>query len=200
VADDTWVRYYQAVQGREPRPLFLTALAAFQADGFDAAGALAIDLGCGDGTETLALLAKGWRVLAVDQEPAAFERVLAKLPEQARPQLEMQVASFQDMALPAADFIYAGLSLPFCPPEQFPNVWARVVLALRPGGRFAGHLFGERDSWGGDPTMTFHTAAGLQQRLTGFTIEALTEVENDRPTALGDPKHWHIFEVLARRH
>jgi hypothetical protein len=73
------------------------------------------------------------------------------------------------------------------------------VAALRPGGRFAGHLFGERDSWSGNSRMTFHTAAGLQQRLTGFTIEALAEVENDRPTALGDPKHWHIFEALARR-
>jgi tellurite methyltransferase len=60
-------------------------------------------------------------------------------------------------------------------------------------------LFGERDSWSGDPRMTFHTTVGLQQRFAGFSIESLTELENDRPTALGDPKHWHIFEVLARR-
>jgi trans-aconitate methyltransferase len=133
VADDTWVRYYDAVQGREPRPLFVAALAAFETDGFDVAGAQAIDLGCGDGSETLALLAKGWRVLAVDQEPAAIARVLAAVPAAARPRLETQVAAFQAVALPSADFIYAGLSLPFCPPDHFPTVWAGVVAARRAG-------------------------------------------------------------------
>lgn len=199
MADDTWARYYQAVQGREPRALFLAALAAFEPDGFNPAGRQAIDLGCGDGTETMALLARGWRVLAVDRELAAIERVLAKLPEQARLRLETQVASFEEVVLPPADFVYAGLSLPFCPPEHFPAVWARLVAAVRPGGRFAGHLFGERDSWNGAPNLTFHTAVELQQRFAGFTIEALNEVESDRPTALGEPKHWHVYEVVARR-
>ncbi len=60
------------------------------------------------------------------------------MPEAARTRLETQVAPFQDVALPAADFVYAGLSLPFCPPEQFPAVWAGVVAALRPGGRVEG--------------------------------------------------------------
>jgi tellurite methyltransferase len=199
MADDTWARYYQAVQGREPRALFLAALAAFDADGFDPAGAQAVDLGCGDGTETMALLSRGWRVLAVDREPVAIERVLAAVPDVAKPGLETQVASFEQAVLPLADFIYAGLSLPFCPAADFPAVWERVVAAVRPGGRFAGHLFGERDSWNGDPTKTFHTAADLQQRFAGFTIESLNEVENDRPTALGEPKHWHVYEVVARR-
>jgi SAM-dependent methyltransferase len=199
MADDTWARYYQAVQGREPRALFLVALAAFEADGFDPAGGQAIDLGCGDGTETMALLARGWRVLAVDREPAAIERVLAGVPEEARPRLATQVASFDHAVLPAADFVYAGLSLPFCPPEHFPTVWERVAATVRPGGRFAGHLFGERDSWNGDATKTFHTAVELQQCFAGFTIESLNEVENDRPTALGEPKHWHVYEVVARR-
>ena len=199
MADDTWVQYYQAVQGRPPRPLFLAALAAFEADGFEPAGAQAVDLGCGDGTETMALLARGWRVLAIDREPAASARVLPGVPEVARTRLDTQVASFEGVTLLPADFVYAGLSLPFCPPEQFPAVWGRVVAAVRPGGRFVGHLFGERDSWNGDPEMTFHTAAELQQRFAGFTIESLNEVENDRPTALGEPKHWHIYEVVARR-
>lgn len=199
MADDTWARYYQAVQGREPRALFRAALAAFEADGFDPSGCQAVDLGCGDGTETLALLARGWRVLAIDREPAAIARVLAAVPEQARLRLETQVAAFADALLPPADLVYAGLSLPFCPPEHFPAVWERVVAAVRPGGRFAGHLFGERDSWSGDPMKTFHTAAELQRRFAGFAIESLGEVEDDRPTALGEPKHWHVYEVVARR-
>jgi hypothetical protein len=42
-------------------------------------------------------------------------------------------------------------------------------------------------------------AAELRRRFAGFTIESLNEVENDRPTALGEPKHWHVYEVVARR-
>lgn len=200
MANETrWEQYYQAVRGRAPRPLFTAALAAFAADGFDPSGAQAVDLGCGDGTETLALLAQGWRVLAIDQTPEAIERVLAATSEEHQPRLQAQVASFQDVSLPPVDFVYAGLSLPFCSPAHFPAVWAGIVAALRSGGRFAGHLFGERDSWRTNPDMTFHTEAELRQRLVGFTIESLTEVEDDRPTALGDPKHWHIYEVVARR-
>jgi SAM-dependent methyltransferase len=196
-----WPRYYQAVQGRAPRPIFTTALAAFRATSHNPVGAYAIDLGCGDGTETIALLAAGWHVLAIDQEPAAIERVLASVPAAFRPQLSTQVAGFEAVVLPAADFIYAGLSLPFCTPAAFPLLWAQIETALRPGGRFAGHFFGERDSWASDPTMTmtFHTKQSLIARFGTFKIEVLNEVENDRPTALGQPKHWHIFEVVAQR-
>jgi len=47
-----WDDYYKWMQGREPRQLLLEALKKFPA------GELlhAIDLGCGDGTETVVLL------------------------------------------------------------------------------------------------------------------------------------------------
>ena len=35
-------------------------------------GRLAVDLGCGEGTDALALLDRGWSVLAVDIEPAGL--------------------------------------------------------------------------------------------------------------------------------
>jgi len=53
--------------------LFTEALANFGAK--SGRGLQAVDLGCGDGTETLALLEAGWTVLAIDREPAAIEYV-----------------------------------------------------------------------------------------------------------------------------
>ena len=196
---ERWSRYYQAVQGRSPRPLFVAALAAFEHAGFDTAGAQAIDLGCGDGIETLALLAQGWQVEAIDQQPEASERILAAVPVTDRPRLHTQSCPFQDALLPSADFIYAGLSLPFCRPLHFPGIWQHVVQALRPGGRFAGHFFGMRDGWRDDPHMIFHTADDLAECFCAFEIETISEITENRPTALGEPKHWHIFEVIARR-
>jgi tellurite methyltransferase len=197
--DSVWVKFYQAIQGRQPRPLFLAAVAAFAADGFDPTGAQAIDLGCGDGTETAALLAQGWRVLALDQEPAAISHVLAKVPEDAQPRLQARAAPFADVVLPPAHFIYAGLSLPFCVPLQFPILWSKVVQSLHPNGRFAGHFFGERDGWRDENTMTFHTMAEVQSLFAAFALERLEEYEDDMPTALGQMKHWHVIEVIARR-
>ena len=43
------------------------------------AGRMAIDLGCGDGTDTLALLDRGWSVLAVDIEPAGLALLRSRI-------------------------------------------------------------------------------------------------------------------------
>ena len=59
---DIWSRFYRANVGRAPRPLFVEAL-ALAAPQPTGAPRQAVDLGCGDGTETLALLQHGWQVL-----------------------------------------------------------------------------------------------------------------------------------------
>lgn len=46
----TWEAYYKSLEGREPRSLFTEALAKFGDQ--SGRGLQAVDLGCGDGTET----------------------------------------------------------------------------------------------------------------------------------------------------
>ncbi len=64
-----WSHYYQALVGRPPRPLLIEALTSCG----DGPTRWAADLGCGDGTETLALLEAGWHVLAIDQQSEAIQ-------------------------------------------------------------------------------------------------------------------------------
>lgn len=197
--DPSWADYYAWLAGREPRPLFVEALARFESESGPESQLYAIDLGCGDGTETLALLDRGWRVLAIDRERAAIEQVRTRVPVELQPQLETRQASFEDLDLPEADFVYAGYSLPFCRPEHFDRLWTSVAACLRPGGRFAGQLFGTRDSWADDPEMTFHSAEQVQNLLAkGFETETLRETDEDGE-AFSGPKHWHIFDIVARR-
>ena len=59
-----WAAYYRSTIGREPRPLFAKGMAAVEAA--EMAPGQAIEIGFGDGRETLALLEAGWRVLAID--------------------------------------------------------------------------------------------------------------------------------------
>jgi tellurite methyltransferase len=185
-----WARYYDAA-GAEPRETLLTALEGFAAPG------VAVDLGCGTGRDTLELLRRGWRVVAIDSEPEAIKRLRAKVGDEER--LQTQVARYEDAALPSCDLVNASWSLPFCAAEVFGVVWERTVDSLRPGGRFCGQLFGERDEWSTEDDMTFHTRAQAEALFNLFQLERFDEVEEDGKTALGKPKHWHVFNVVARK-
>lgn len=191
----SWTDYYRATAGRAPRPLFLRALGRLNGD--DGAGRAAVDLGCGDGTETSHLLARGWRVHAVDQTPEGIDRLRSRIAPEHEERLTPVVSAFDAFVFPPSDFVYAGYSLFFCPPATFPAVWARLRASLRPGGRVAAHFLGERDTWAADPALTFHTRAALSELLSGLDVEAWDEEENDRPAVSG-PKHWHVHEIVAR--
>ncbi len=143
------------------------------------------------------MLERGWRVLAIDAAAEAIERLRARAGEE--PRLETRVASFEDAEWPEADLVNAGYALPFCPPAHFDAVWARVVAAIHPGGRFSGQLFGDRDEWVNDPELTFHTREEALSLLDGFELERFDEEDADGKTALDEPKHWHVFHVIARK-
>ncbi len=67
-----------------------------------------------------------------------------------------------------------------------------------PGGVFAGQLFGTRDTWADDPDMTFHARHQAEVLLNGLDILRLEETERDGH-AFSGPKHWHTFDILARK-
>jgi SAM-dependent methyltransferase len=193
-----WEDYYKAIEGRSLRPLFLEALPFLPNPRADERARVAIDLGCGDGNETLALLARGWTVVAVDGAPEAIVRLRASVePDDAR-RLTTLVGAFDEVELPDADFVYAGLSLPFCAPGEFSDVWRAVGHALSGGGAFAGHFFGPHDSWASTPDMTFQTREELQLLFRGFDVHVLREQDEDGPAVSG-PKHWHVFHVIANK-
>ena len=107
-------------------------------------------------------------------------------------------ASFTEAALPPAHLIHARYSLPFCDPGDFPDVWAAIRRALAPGGIFAGQLLGLHDSWAAtSPHMTFHRLDQVEDLLDGLEVLRLDETERDG-AAVSDPKHWHVYEILAR--
>jgi tellurite methyltransferase len=194
-----WVNYYHAVEGRPPRDTLLKALDLFDAEPLLDQARLAVDLGCGDGRDTVELLRRGWRVLAIDGEQQAFDRLLNR-PHLQRDLLQTQLMRFEALTLPpAVDLINASFCLTFCPPANFSALWKTIVNALSPGGRFCGQLFGDRDSWAIYPNRTHHTAQQIATLLEPFEIEWLEEEEHPGVTAIGEEKHWHIFHIIARK-
>ena len=106
----TWTAYYESQGDRAPRDLLLSTLDAFGPGARDA-----MDLGCGTGIETVAILRRGWRVFAIDAEPAGIERLLVRVSAPERERLQAQVGSIEDVELPTADLVWAGYSLFFVP-------------------------------------------------------------------------------------
>lgn len=189
-----WADYNAAQADRPVRSLCLDAMAlAGPGD-----GRRAIDLGCGAGKETLALLNDGWNVHAVDSLPDTRERLRGIAPD-ADGRLSIEVRAFQELrVLPLADLIFAGYSLPFIHPDTFGRFWAVLLDALRRRGVVAVNLFGDRDSWAGIPEWNFHTEPEARQLFAGLEIVKFEVYDADGQSFRG-PKHWHIYDVVARK-
>jgi SAM-dependent methyltransferase len=192
--DEHWANYNARQAGRPIRDSCRHAMALAG----PGAGRAAVDLGCGAGRETREFLAAGWRVLALDGEPGTEARLLRTVGGR-HAALTIKTIKFQDLYdLPDADLVYAGYSLPFQTRDDFHRLWTLIRASLRPGGRIAVDLFGDRDSWAAEPGMTFLTEPEARALFDGLSIEHWA-VEDAPGTAFSGPKHWHVFQVVAQR-
>ena len=183
--------FFAAEEHREPRPLVGRALAAAG----PADGRAAVDLGCGRGIETRALLEAGWSVTAVDASESGLALLAASAPGE---RLRVVHSRLEDHVVAPVHLVHASYSLPYCPPEHFERMWQGIRDALLPGGVLAGQLFGVRDTWAGElEDATFLTAEEVGRLLAGLEVLELTELEEESTSGRG-PKTWHVFEVLAR--
>ncbi len=202
-----WPGYFSVVLGKPPRETLISALDRFErewgSDALpripDAQPPLAIDLGCGEGRDTLELLRRGWSVHAVDAHPNAFELLLPRVPTEQRSRLTTQMAGFEEARWPKTMLLNASFSLPFCHPSHFDEVWSRIIESIKPGGRFAGQLFGDRDSWASIPDRSHQTESLARELLSGLEVEEFRIDEKDDNDAVGNPKHWHAFHIVARK-
>ncbi|GIG65648.1 class I SAM-dependent methyltransferase [Phytomonospora endophytica] len=186
-----WAPFVEHTNHRPARAVHLKAL-----EGFDAPGR-ALDLGFGAGNESVDLLDRGWDLTAVDSTPKAIDNLRERA--EGRPgRLTLIEARLADVPLPTVDYIYAGYSLFFTEPERFDGLWASIRAALAPGGVFAGHLLGDRDTWAELPWISRHTEERARELLDGLDL-VWFEVEDADGQALGGPKHWHVHEFIARR-
>lgn len=63
-----------------------------------------------------------------------------------------------------------------------------------------GNFFGEKDSWNNiKKEMVFLTKKEVLDLFKDFEILEFKEIEKDGKTALGILKHWHIFEIIAKK-
>ncbi|HWB52006.1 MAG TPA: class I SAM-dependent methyltransferase [Stellaceae bacterium] len=190
---ERFAAYIEARRFDPPRPLLMRAAALAQPK------AHALDAGAGALNATKYLLSAGFaHVTALDAAPAS-EKLAAELPPE---QVTFALSRFEDFAFPAAafDLVNAEFSLPFVHRDRAPAVFAKLLASVKPDGLFTGQLFGPNDSWNTPETgMNFQSRGDVENLLRGWETLELEEEEHPGRTKLGEPKHWHIFHILARR-
>lgn len=195
-----WQRYNQAGAEAPPRPRLVNTLEKF----FGARAGRALDLGCGGGRDTVALLNQGWTVDAVDNDESALA-IMAGLSGRWPDQLRVLPYGFDELEPKTGfyDLISASYSLPFCRPDRFNLFFQSIKGALAPGGILSCDLFGKNDSWNQKradrPQLTFLERREVEMLTEGLKTELLKEDEYDGPSFSESNKHWHMFTLVARK-
>ena len=160
----------------------------------------AVDLGCGAGADTYALLKSGWNVLAIDNSQDAIDKISDKTSGFDDLPLKLKLSSFESLkSLPKVNLVNATFSLPFCRPEKFFDFWKLIEESINTEGYFAGHFFGTDDDWSVKKEMTFLDRAAVEKLFENFQVGVIKEVNEVGKTVANTQKHWHVFHVVARK-
>ena len=159
----------------------------------------AVELGCGAGRDTVCLIKNGWNVLAIDRENVE-SRIAAKLSEEELKQFKFLKQKFEYIELEKNNLVVANFSLPFCNKNNFKELWNKINNSILKDGYFVGNFFVINDEWKSTKEeMTFLTKEQEIELFKDFEIIEFKEVEKDDFTGLGKLKHWHIFNVIAKK-
>lgn len=159
----------------------------------------AIELGCGAGNDTIYLIKNNWNVLAIDRE-SVEERIVKRLNNEEVERFRFKKQDFEILELERNNLIIANFCLPFCNKDKFEELWDKIKMSILDKGYFVGNFFGLNDSWNGVKTeMVFLSIEQVMELFKDFEIILFKEIEKDGLTGLGKMKHWHIFDVIAKR-
>lgn len=193
------VQYYESTKNRPVRDDLVFAIEALGQE------RVAIDCGCGAGSDIAFLRKNGFTVYAFDIERESIARCRDRF--RGDSEVHLYLDSFTSFAYPSASLIVADAALFFCPRSEFDAVWKKMTHALPTNGIFCGSFLGpqarmashgdEKASFWGDVLIL--TESEIREKLSDFEILKWSEHNFSGETAQGIRHHWHIFSVVAKR-
>lgn len=189
---NSWAEYYENTKNRPTSALLIKALEYVKSKN------KAIDIGGGATLKDARyLLSLGFETTIIDKE----EIVAASAKEIRSEKFHYYITSFADFDFPENEYDIASAmyALPFNSPEDFDRIFENIKKSLVKDGIFCGQFFGNNDEWHLNPKMSFHSKKQVIRLLDGMEIIFLEEKEYDGKIANGSPKHWHLFDVIARK-
>ncbi|CAH6916826.1 SAM-dependent methyltransferase [Vibrio chagasii] len=158
---------------------------------------VAIDCGCGTGSDIDFLEQQGYQVYGFDVNPDSISICRDRFGQKAL--VEISQSAFEDYDYPKAGLVIANSSLFFAEPNQFDQTWQRIIDSIEIGGVFAGDFMGVDDSWayGYRTSTTPLTKAKVLSLFDAFEVIRFHERDEQALTSLGKMKHWHTYSVVA---
>ena len=166
---------------------------------------IAIDCGCGAGADIEYLLAKDFTVYGFDIEEESIARCEERF--KGNKNVLLSQDSFSSFIYPEASLILADASLFFCSERDFDYVWNKLYECLYPKGIFCGSFLGPDDTMASSSydknafwsdTLVFDDKE-VRKKFKNYEICRFTEHKSSGKTPQGEPHHWHIFSVVARK-
>lgn len=159
----------------------------------------AIDIGCGAGRDTVYLIKNGWHVIAIDKENTK-QIMTNQLNDEELNRLTFIQSEFENIKLEKNNLIIANYSIPFCNKNKFQEFWHKIIDSIEENGYFVGNFFGKNDEWNTQKSsMTFFSRKTVEELFNNFEILKFEEEEKDAKTGLGIMKHWHTYNIIARK-
>ena len=186
-----WERYYKITSGRKVNSILEQALEYIDSPG------VAYDMGAGAGVEVKHLLRRNWTVHAVDNEESSLNFIKKSIGSCKA--LKLDLVPFHKLKMERCKLIFGSASFPFCHPKHFNKFWNQMRKSLQKDGIISGTFFGYKDDWSSTPTMSFQNEAKLIELFKDYEILFFDELEEDKETALGTMKHWHIYSFVLRK-
>ncbi len=166
---------------------------------------VAIDCGCGAGSDIAYLIKEGFTVHAFDIEEASITLCAERFNDDKRVFLSQD--RFSSFTYPKSSLIVADASLFFCPKNEFDLVWNKIYQSLCTGGIFCGSFLGPNDTMA---SLTFNRDAfwsdilvfqehELRSKFGTFDIIRFEEHNISGKTPRGEAHHWHIYSVVAKK-
>lgn len=191
--------YYEATERRAVRADLEYAISLVNTS------KIAIDCGCGAGSDIAYLLDNGFKVHAFDVERESISRCKERFKNNENVFLSKD--SFESFEYPKASLIVADASLFFCAKHNFDGVWQNIENALVSGGVFCGSFLGSEDTmtsreydksvwW---PHVLVLDEKQIKMKFNSFLIKCFTEHRESVETPQGVPHEWHIFSVVAKK-
>lgn len=158
---------------------------------------VAIDCGCGAGSDIEYLERQGFHVYGFDINPDSI--ALCQTRFSTKSSVKVSVSSFESFDYPTSGIVIANSSLFFAASNQFEASWNSITSTIAAGGVFAGDFMGAKDSWANNyrsPTTPL-SEAEVRALFSAFDIVKFNERDEISKTLLGKVKRWHSYSVVA---
>ncbi len=155
----------------------------------------ALDVGAGALSDSLFLAKAGFEVDAIDPDDVSA-RIAAEILHPRLHFFHTRIENFEVLHN-TYHIINASRVLPFLSRDLFDTIVPRLVEGLTDDGILCATIFGDRDGWAEKDSMTCISRSEAEALLPH--IVTLREREFDGPTVSGTQKHWHVFEMIAKK-